>query len=284
MGLDDAKSGRPPTEKETLEMQRLLDEAYREGACGWSAQRAGEKSLQADYDGSPFPSDVMGDELCLAFGEVSSRYDVGAIQISPLENPGDYEDFSDLFKHLKVGQDFSEKLAEVSGRPILHNLITPVPGHPQILKDCLKWLADCNARGNRVIGLRRYAARVHDVLAGAVPDVRLQRCLATGVPRIETRAIAAAQRSCATWRTWRPDHALRSGHRAECVRWIREFNRRYGSDPFRNSAATWAANWVTLPGSAVSRLPPRRWSCLCGNRVRDRIRHGVSCCRLPGGH
>jgi N-acyl-D-amino-acid deacylase len=152
MGLDEAKSGRPPTQGETVEMQRLLDEAYREGACGWSAQRAGEKSLQADYDGSPFPSDVMGDELCLAFGEVSSRYDVGAIQISPLENPGDYEDFSDLFKHLKVGQDFSEKLAQVSGRPILHNLITPVPGHPQILKDCLKWLADCNARGNRVIG------------------------------------------------------------------------------------------------------------------------------------
>lgn len=152
MGLEDAKSGRAPTEAETQEMQRLLDEALASGACGWSAQRAGPKSMQADYDGTPFPSDVMGDELCLSFAEVSARHDFGAIQVSPLENPGDYEDFSDLFKHLKDGQNFSEELARVSGRPIIHNLITPVPGHPEILKASLKWLADCNARGNRVIG------------------------------------------------------------------------------------------------------------------------------------
>jgi len=57
MGLEEAKSGRMPTERKTKEMQRLIHEAMDHGACGWSAQRFGENSVQADYDGMPMITD-----------------------------------------------------------------------------------------------------------------------------------------------------------------------------------------------------------------------------------
>src|SRR5437762_4610624 len=50
MGLEAAKH-RPATEKERREMQRLLNEAMDAGACGFSTQRFGEHSVQADYGG-----------------------------------------------------------------------------------------------------------------------------------------------------------------------------------------------------------------------------------------
>src|SRR5713101_10034879 len=52
MGLEAAKS-RPATPKERQEMQRLLNEAMDHGACGFSTQRLGKNSVQADYDGTP---------------------------------------------------------------------------------------------------------------------------------------------------------------------------------------------------------------------------------------
>jgi N-acyl-D-amino-acid deacylase len=153
MGLDDAKSGRPPTEAETAEMQRLLHEAMQAGACGWSAQRGGEKSLQADYDGTPFPTDVMGDELCISLAEVLASYDYGAIQVTPLINPVvDLKSLDDLVEALAGGAEFSEELAEASGRPVLHNVVIPIPGKPEATRRQLKFLADAHARGNRVIG------------------------------------------------------------------------------------------------------------------------------------
>ncbi|NOT57097.1 MAG: amidohydrolase family protein, partial [Deltaproteobacteria bacterium] len=53
MGLDGAKSGRMPTEKETQEMCRLIHEGMDAGGCGWSSQRLGANSIQMDYDGTP---------------------------------------------------------------------------------------------------------------------------------------------------------------------------------------------------------------------------------------
>jgi len=50
MGLEAAKSGRMPTEAETTEMKSIVNEAMDHGACGWSAQRFGQNSVQADYD------------------------------------------------------------------------------------------------------------------------------------------------------------------------------------------------------------------------------------------
>ena len=64
------------------EMQRLLDEAMDAGACGFSLQRLGEHSLQADFDGTPMPTDCMADEDVLALAEVLRDRDEGFIQIT----------------------------------------------------------------------------------------------------------------------------------------------------------------------------------------------------------
>src|SRR5258706_16383711 len=90
MGLDDAKSGRMPTEKETKEMQRMIHEAMDHGACGWSAQRFGENSVQADYDGSPMVTDLMADETALAFARVLGERNEGFIQMTYLPEATEY--------------------------------------------------------------------------------------------------------------------------------------------------------------------------------------------------
>ncbi len=61
MGLEAAKS-RVATEKERAEMARLLDEGMDAGLCGFSIQRLGKDSVQADFDGSPMVTDTMCDE------------------------------------------------------------------------------------------------------------------------------------------------------------------------------------------------------------------------------
>jgi len=50
MGLDAAKSGRLPTEKETQEMCRLIHEGMDAGGCGWSARRPAPASPASGCD------------------------------------------------------------------------------------------------------------------------------------------------------------------------------------------------------------------------------------------
>ena len=139
MGLEAAKSRRA-TDDEIAEMQRLLHEAMDAGACGWSTQRLGENSVQADYDGTPMVTDIMSDNECLALAEVLRDRDEGFIQIT--QATGDIK--SDLA--------FEAELARVSGRPILHNVIAPNAQRPEAHTKSLNWLAECNARGERIFG------------------------------------------------------------------------------------------------------------------------------------
>ena len=81
MGLEAAKHRRA-TDEEIAEMQRLLHEAMDAGACGWSTQRLGVNSVQADYDGTPMVTDIMSDNECLALAEVLAERDEGFIQIT----------------------------------------------------------------------------------------------------------------------------------------------------------------------------------------------------------
>ena len=69
MGLEAAKT-RPATPAERAEMQRLLREGMDAGLCGFSIQRLGPDSVQADFDGSPMVTDTMADEDILALAEV----------------------------------------------------------------------------------------------------------------------------------------------------------------------------------------------------------------------
>lgn len=139
MGLEAAKH-RPATAEERAEMQRLLREAMDAGACGFSIQRLGEHSVQADYDGTPMVTDTMCDEDILALAEVLRERDEGFIQITQFT--GD----------LKEDLAFQEKLAEVSGRPIIHNLVAVRQDDASVHRDRLQWLAEGNRRGLRLFG------------------------------------------------------------------------------------------------------------------------------------
>ena len=54
-------------------MQRLLHEGMDAGLCGFSIQRLGPNSVQADFDGTPMVTDTMCDEDILALAEVLRR-------------------------------------------------------------------------------------------------------------------------------------------------------------------------------------------------------------------
>ena len=139
MGLEAAKSRRA-SDDEILEMQRLLDEAMDAGACGWATQRLGVNSVQADYDGTPMVTDIMSDNECLAMAEVLKKRDEGFIQITQFTG--------DIKKDLA----FQAKLAATSGRPVLHNIVVVSRERPDAHLKSIKWLEDCNARGERVFG------------------------------------------------------------------------------------------------------------------------------------
>ena len=148
MGLEAAKT-RPATPAQRRQMQRLLHEAMDAGACGFSVQRLGSNSLQADHDGTPMPTDCMADEDVLALADVLHERDEGFIQItqSQVGNPetaSAEENARDI--------QFLETLAERAGRPVLHNVILALDAYPGAYRNSLEWLRDCNARGLRIYG------------------------------------------------------------------------------------------------------------------------------------
>ena len=139
MGLEEAKSGRLPTEREHAEICRLLVEALDAGACGWSAQRLGPNSVQRDYDGTPMVTDVMHDETALALARVLGERSEGFIQLTYLSERG-------------VDHAHFEALAEASGRPILFNVVQANDRYPERHRRLLAWLERCRQRGLRIYG------------------------------------------------------------------------------------------------------------------------------------
>jgi N-acyl-D-amino-acid deacylase len=134
----DAKGRGATTTDEQNKMCVLLGEALDAGACGFSAQILGEYSVQRDYDGTPMITDVMAPDDLIAFARVLREKRRGFIQVLG----GDFELF--------------EKVAEISGRPVIWNTLEFA--HDQhgntygYWKDILHWLEKCNARGLQVFG------------------------------------------------------------------------------------------------------------------------------------
>ncbi len=140
MGLEAAKS-RAARDDERVAMQRLLAEAMEAGACGWSAQRNGQHSIQADFDGTPMVTDTMSETDLMAFADTLARCGEGFIQITQTSE-------GDLEKDMAV----TERLAEVSGRPVLYNVVLAVDEAPWVHRKFVDWLADCHHRGLQVYG------------------------------------------------------------------------------------------------------------------------------------
>ncbi len=139
MGLEAAKS-RPANAAERKEMQRLLHEAMDAGMCGFSIQRLGPNSTQADFDGTPMVTDTMCDEDIFNLAEVLRERGEGHIQIT--QATGDIK--SDL--------EFLERLAAVAQCPILHNAIVPARKDPKVHRRSLDWLNRCRDKGLPIYG------------------------------------------------------------------------------------------------------------------------------------
>ena len=135
MGLEKAKAGEVASDAERKEMQRLLHEGMDAGLCGFSIQRLGEHSVQADYDGSPMVTDIMHDVDILALAEVLAERDEGFIQIT--QASGD----------IKADLAFLEQLAATARRPILHNAVAPARKNPEVHRRPLRWVDKCRQQG-----------------------------------------------------------------------------------------------------------------------------------------
>ncbi len=134
MGLEAAKS-RPATDQERKEMQRLLHEGMEAGLAGFSIQRLGPDSVQADFDGSPMVTDTMVDEDILALAEVLAERDEGSIQITQAEG------------RLSRDYAFLERLAEVAQRPVLYNVVTVSRNKADVHRKPIAWVEKCRAKG-----------------------------------------------------------------------------------------------------------------------------------------
>jgi len=143
MGLEDAKAGRKPTDEEHSEMCRILEESLDAGGCGWSMQRlppSGPAGAQLDYDGTAMPTDVMHNDTALEFAKVLGRRNEGHMQTTMVSgNP-------------KADQAHLAELAEVSGRPMVFNVVQAQDALPQIHRKVIDWLERCRAKGIRVYG------------------------------------------------------------------------------------------------------------------------------------
>jgi N-acyl-D-amino-acid deacylase len=143
MGFERAKAGELPTPDEHRELRKLLHQAMDAGGCGWSAQRLhpeGPGAVQRDYDGGPMVTDVMHDETALELAEVLAERNQGFMQMALARN-----DIQHDFAHI-------EKLAEVSGRPLIYNVVQFFVGHPEAHRALIMWLDACRQRGVRVYG------------------------------------------------------------------------------------------------------------------------------------
>ena len=141
MGLEAAKT-RPANDRERAEMARLLHEGMDAGLCGFSIQRLGPDSVQADYDGSPMVTDTMCDEDIFNLARVLRERDEGFMEITQATDPADNS--ADLA--------FVKKLAGVAMRPILFQAIAPTRKNAEIHRRLLRWIEGCRSEGLPIFG------------------------------------------------------------------------------------------------------------------------------------
>ncbi|MDG2004082.1 MAG: amidohydrolase family protein, partial [Novosphingobium sp.] len=134
-GVEEAKKRRP-TDVEREHIRQMFNEALNAGACGFSLQYFGPNHSQQDYDGTPFLTDTLHFDEVLLFAEVLRERRTGFIQI------------------LCPELDKIEKLAEISGRPIIYNVLAASRDQHGMStdahKDTIEWLKRCNDRGLRI--------------------------------------------------------------------------------------------------------------------------------------
>jgi N-acyl-D-aspartate/D-glutamate deacylase/nitrite reductase/ring-hydroxylating ferredoxin subunit len=145
MGWEEAKKRRP-THAELQEMCRLIHEAMDAGACGWSAQVLGAKSIQRDYDGTPMITDLLSEHEILTFAKILADRDEGFIELAYQETGEEGRPLAEETKR------FFEQVAAVAKRPVLYQVVAPNAVHPEQHRERIQWLESCTERGLRVYG------------------------------------------------------------------------------------------------------------------------------------
>ncbi|MSQ67414.1 MAG: hypothetical protein EXR83_04360 [Gammaproteobacteria bacterium] len=101
---------------------------------------SGPAAVQLDYDGTPMVTDVMHDETCERLAAVLGRRNEDFMQMTIASGSAERDR-----AHL-------ERLAEISGRPVLWNVLQVYDHKPELHRSGLAWLNDCHQRGVRVYG------------------------------------------------------------------------------------------------------------------------------------
>jgi N-acyl-D-amino-acid deacylase len=149
-GYEQAKSRRP-TDDEMQIVKQQIHECMDAGAIGFSVQRLGENSVQPDFDGTPMITDIMTDEEAFTMGEVLAERGEGSVQLTYAPLGDKMDNISDAFGSATVFE-FEEKLAAITGRPILHNIFFAVEGMADIHRAAMAWLDSCHQRGLEIYG------------------------------------------------------------------------------------------------------------------------------------
>jgi N-acyl-D-aspartate/D-glutamate deacylase len=135
MGYEAAKT-RGATAEERRQMRDLLHEAMDAGAIGFGLSYLREFNSHKDIDGSPMPTDVMCLDDLYYLAEVLRERDEGIIQILCELPPA------------KISyRQVSERLAEISRRPVLFNIIGTRDLVPEYHLEVMGWLDAMEARG-----------------------------------------------------------------------------------------------------------------------------------------
>jgi len=127
-------------------MCRLIHEAMDAGACGWSAQVLGAKSIQRDYDGTPMITDLLSEHEILNFAKILADRDEGFIELAYQETGEEGRPLAEETKR------FFEQVAAVAKRPVLYQVVAPNAVHPEQHRERIQWLESCTERGLRVYG------------------------------------------------------------------------------------------------------------------------------------
>ena len=134
MGSPEEARDRRPTDAELAEMKRLLREALEAGAIGFAFSKLNEFNSHKDH-GKPMPTDAADESTAYALAEVLRDMDYGIIQA-----------LVDLPMAID-NNHIAEKLARISGRPVVQNILVPFDHIPGEVDRVLNWLDHCEEEG-----------------------------------------------------------------------------------------------------------------------------------------
>ena len=169
-GLEGAKSGREPTADEMGELKRLVHEAMDAGMMGWSCQRLGKNSIQADFDGTPMPTDLVSPETLYAFADVLEERGEGFVEIINATDGDPVRNANPEDRHVV------EEIARRSNRPVLFNAVLAMddPGCEEVHTRAIAWLNRCFEQGLQVYGQGVTVRAPFPVHLGALEPIRFE--------------------------------------------------------------------------------------------------------------